>query len=270
MNSALAGLLTGIQGGASKYGDIKGEQRKYELDEKKADQAAQRQASYKKYNYLNYDRSGVFNKQGIEQTNQQVLDYNNSGALRGSAQNTAEVTEKARIAAEDIATTKSELAKEEARKQAEIVRDEKRDYTEGKVAERQKVLDANASDKEKKDFAKGFVTKLGSKLKDVEGKSERTEATLGLVVDVYGNAPIIANMTQVKKARWIEKGAFEASTLQSGSKSKSEIITSLQGAPLKMTAADAREAYEYSKYSGMFMDAAGPKWMTGNKGFGNR
>lgn len=71
MNSALAGLLTGVAGGASKYGQVRDEQRKYDLSEKKSAQDQMRKESFARFQYGLQD-SGMRTTQGRVVSNTQA------------------------------------------------------------------------------------------------------------------------------------------------------------------------------------------------------
>jgi len=211
MDALLGGFLSGVAGASSAYGDIKSEQRQYELDNKKAQQAQMRKESFAKFQYSLQD-SGLVNQQGRKMSNEQV------DAMEGPEQSALESRDdrKARV------TEETRLAKiEEQKVAAEGVRDEKREY------EAQLLKDKNAlkkSEQEAKDSAKkkkrgqeikeAFVKDsnkdINTKAKDsdFDGVTADVEAVLSFVAENRDN-PQIATLPKVKAASKVYKDSLD-------------------------------------------------------------
>lgn len=270
MNSALAGILTGVQGGANEYSDIKQEQRTYELDEKEADQAQMRRDNFAKYNYMNYTKSGMVDKdtgRRLSPGELEGLGDEGLSALESQSDREVRIKEETRVATEGRATTKAEAAKEEARKQAVVVRDEKREYDKGIAATKAKAAEKKLTKTEASKLKTKFTSSLNTALRDTDTRTEKTSAILNHVHDVYGDEPTIKNLPQVKKARFIENQAMKVAEMQAEGTSKTDILAAMKEEG--MTPEDAREAYDYAKETGWFtQNPFGTNWVFGDKGAG--
>lgn len=228
MNSALAGILSGVAGGANKYGQLKDEQRQFTLSQKAADQAQMRKENFAKFQYSLQD-SGMVTKEGRRVSNSQA-DAAAEGALESSANQQARIKEEARVKA---------LQEAEAKRVSEL--NEKRKYQEGltteadakkavlleaklkreaEAAKKKETKDAEkAKTKEDKEWVTSSNKDINTKIKDsnYDGVTADVEAAMSFYAENKDN-PKVAMIPKVMAASKVYKNAIKFKEIFEGNK----------------------------------------------------
>ena len=232
MNSAMAGILSGVAGGAGKYQEIQDEQRKYTLEDKKAQQELNRRESFARYNYTLQD-SGLRNTQGRVQSNQQVdaMSPEEQSALEGvgtqSARFKAEADEKVRANAASVAATKKggQMSQYYLADGTNLTNDEAAAAQESgttiinKHTLDQKAIDSKQGIRDKESTKKEDLNYVKDIKKDVDTTIKSSDAFIGVdrnvaksitlidMMGTHGKDPRFMEMPEVKHAMYIEKNA---------------------------------------------------------------
>lgn len=268
MNSALAGLLSGVAGGTSKYGQMQDEQRKFGLDQKAADQAQMRKESFAQFQYSLQD-SGMVTKEGRRANNSQA-DTSEPGALESGADRTTRTKEEARVKAAAALETKRAADLDEKRKYQEGITAEadvkkanlleaklKREALEEEKKDKEKI--AKAKTKEEKDFVKDSKATINTRARESgdEGLVARTDAAYNFALDNRDNpmVKLVPDVVSAIKTRSNAPKFEEAFKENKGlwSSRKAELAkTRDQLKEGGMSPADIKRAEEYLELQGKF------------------
>ena len=289
MNSTMMGALSGAAGGLSKYGEIQGEQRKYNMDQKKIQAETLRKENFARFQHdlsQSARGSGMVSNVGQEYTKAELeglpegertsalskYDYQ-EGVKTRQAEKTAGKKKQAKgqeISKEWTTSTGDPITNQEAEKLLETPegRQQLMNRLERDVAKEERVATVKGkatSAKDKKAVESNFRRSVTSANKQTMTGTEAEKVDVILAeVDNFQDDPIVMNLPQVQNAQATRASGELINQMFKSGKSKSQIESEM-----KADGASPKQIKDAMAYADFHAEGAtGPDVIFGKQGKG--